>query len=48
MNCPDPIEELYNMYSEKKETPKIVELMNDHLDLDLDLRDRLADPYLEL
>jgi len=32
MNHLDPIEELYNMYSEKEDTPRIVELKDNDLD----------------
>ena len=45
MNQLNPIEELYNRYSEE-DTPRIVELGNDGLDSNIE--DRLADPYLEL
>jgi len=48
INHLDPIEELYDMYSEEEEALRIVEVVEDSLDLDLDLKDRLADPYLEL
>ena len=37
MNWLDPIEELYNMYSEEEDTPRIVEVGNDDLDFDLDI-----------
>ena len=47
MNCPDPIEELYEIYSEEEDTPRIVELGED-MDMDLGLEDRPMDPYLEL
>jgi len=36
------------MYSEEKDTLRIVELDNDRLGLDSDIENRLADPYLEL
>jgi len=36
------------MYLEEEDSPKIVEIVDNNLDMDLDLRDRLADPYLEL
>jgi len=42
----DPIKELYDLYLEKEDSPKIVELV-DGADLDLDLEDRPGDPYLE-
>jgi len=32
MNRLDPIKELYDMYSEKEDTPRIVELADDGLD----------------
>jgi len=47
MNQLDSIEELYNMYSEKEDTPRIVEIENDGLELDLDV-ERPADPYMDL
>ena len=46
MNQLDPIEELYDMYSEEEDSPKIVEVKD--MDLDFGLEDRPADPYLEL
>ena len=48
MKWPDPIEELYNMYLEEKDSPRIVEIMDNKLGTDLDLRNGLADLYLEL
>jgi len=36
------------MYLEGEDTPRIVEVAVDDLDLDLDLGDRLADLYLKL
>jgi len=48
MNGLDPIKELYDMYSEEEKAPRIVEMVNDGLDLDSDLENRLADPYLKL
>ena len=47
MNRLNPIEELYNMYSEEEDTPRIVELVDDGLDLDSDI-DGPADPYMDL
>jgi len=44
----DPIEKLYNIYSEEKDSSRIVEVVEDDLDLDLDLENRPADLYLEL
>jgi len=46
MNWLDPIEELYNMYSEE-DTPRIVEVENDDLDFDSDIEGP-ADPYMDL
>jgi len=36
------------MYLEEKDTPRIVEVANNGLGFDLDTKNRLADPYLEL
>jgi len=47
MNGLDPIEELYNMYSEEKDTPRIVEVEDDGLDFVLDIEGP-ADPYMDL
>ena len=47
MNRLDPIEELYDMYSEEEDTPRIVELVNDGLDFDSDIEGP-ADPYIDL
>ena len=47
MNQLDPIEELYDMYLEEEDTPRIVELENNVLDLVLDV-EGLADPYMDL
>jgi len=47
MNQLDPIEELYDMYSEEEDTPRIVELVDDKLDFVLDA-EGLADPYMDL
>ena len=47
MNQLDPIKELYNMYSEEEDTPRIVEVGNDNLDFDLDIEGP-ADPYMDL
>ena len=47
MNRLDPIEELYDMYSEEKDTPRIVEIEDDGLDFVSDV-DRPADPYMDL
>jgi len=48
INALDPIEELYDLYSEEEETLWIIEMLDDGLGLDLDLEDRLLDLYLEL
>jgi len=47
MNRLDPIEELYDMYSEEEDTPRIVELEDDRLDFVLDVEGP-ADPYINL
>ena len=47
MNRLDPIEELYDMYSEEEDTPRIVELVDNGLDFDLDVEGP-ADPYMDL
>jgi len=47
MNRLDPIEELYDMYSEEEDTPRIVELGDDRLKLVSDI-EGLADPYMDL
>ena len=47
MNWLDPIEELYAMYSEEEDTPRIVEIEDNGLGLDLDVEE-LADPYMDL
>jgi len=47
MNWLDPIEELYNMYSEEEDTPRIVEVGDDGLDWVLDIEGP-ADPYMDL
>ena len=48
MNWLDPIEELYNMYSEEEDTLRIVEVVDDGPEPESDLEDGLADLYLEL
>jgi len=40
------MEELYDMYSEEEEAPRIVEVAEDGLDFDSDLEGRLADPVI--
>jgi len=47
MNQLDPIEELYNMYSEEEDTPRIVEVVDDRLDFDSDVEGP-ANPYMDL
>jgi len=47
MNRLDPIEELYEMYSEEEDTPRIVEIEDDGLDFLLDV-DGPADLYMDL
>ena len=47
INRLDPIEELYDMYSEEEDTPRIVELGDNRLDLVSDI-EGLADPYMDL
>ena len=47
MNQLDPIEELYDMYSEEEDTPRIVEIENDGLDFVSDVEGP-ANPYMDL
>jgi len=47
MNQLDPIKELYNMYSEEEDTPRIVEVEDDDLDFVLNIEGP-ADPYMDL
>jgi len=47
MNRLDPTEELYDMYSEEEDTPRIVELGDNGLDYVSDV-EGLADPYMDL
>jgi len=47
MNQLDPIEELYNMYSEKEDTLRIVEIEDDRLNFVSDI-EGLANPYMDL
>jgi len=47
MNRLDPIEELYDIYSEKEDTLRIVELGDDGLDLVSDVEGP-ANPYMDL
>jgi len=42
----DPIEELYDLYLEEEDSPRIVEL--EEMDLDFGLVDRPVNPCLEL
>jgi len=44
----DPIKELYDMYSEEENTPRIIEVEGDGLGMDSDLKDGPVDPYLKL
>jgi len=44
MNALDPIEELYDLYSDKKETLRITEI----IDRESDMKDRLADLFMDL
>ena len=47
INWLDPIEELYDMYSEEEDAPRIVEVEDDGLDFLSDV-DGPADPYMDL
>ena len=47
MNWLDPIEELYDMYSEEEDTLRIVEVGDDDLDFVSDIEGP-ADPYMDL
>ena len=47
INWLNPIEELYDMYSEEEDTPRIVEVGDDDLDFVLDIEGP-ADPYMDL
>ena len=47
MNQLDPIEELYDMYSEKKDALRIVELEDNGLDFVSDIEGP-ANPYMDL
>ena len=47
MNWLDPIKELYDMYSEEEDTPKIIEIEDDGLDFVSDVEGP-ADPYMDL
>ena len=47
MNRLDPIEELYEMYSEEEDTPRIMEIEEDGLDLDSDVEGPTG-PYMDL
>jgi len=47
MNRLDPIKELYDMYLEEEDTPKIVEIEDDGLDFVSDIEGP-ADPYMDL
>jgi len=47
INQLDPIKELYDMYSEEEDTPRVVEIEDDGLDLVSDIEGP-ADPYMDL
>jgi len=47
MNRLDPIEELYDMYSEEEDTPRIIEIEDNGLDFVLDIEGP-ADPYMDV
>ena len=47
MNQLDPIKELYDMYLEEEDTPRIVEIEDNGLDFLSDI-DEPADPYMDL
>ena len=47
MNRLDPIKELYNMYSEKENTLRIIEVEDDGLDFVSDVKE-LVSPYMDL
>jgi len=47
MNQLDPIEELYDMYLEEEDTPRIVELVDNELDFVSDAEGPV-DPYMDL
>ena len=44
INTLDPIEELYDLYSDEEETPRITEM----IDKGLDMGDGPANPYMDL
>ena len=48
MNPLNLIKELYNLYSDKEETPWITEIIDNGLGEDLDIEARPADPYVDL
>jgi len=48
MNALDPIKKVYKLYSDKKTSPYIVEVLDNESDLGSDPRNGPADPYLEL
>ena len=47
MDWLDPIEELYDMYSEEEDTPRIVEIEDEGLNFVSDIEGP-ADPYMDL
>jgi len=48
MNWLDPIKVLYNIYSKEEDTPNIVEVVDNKLEVDSDLENGPFDPYLQL
>jgi len=44
MNWLNPIKELYNMYLEQENTPRIVKVADNRLDFDLDLENSCHEP----
>ena len=47
MNRLDPIKELYDMYLEKEDTPRIIEVEDNGLDFVSDV-EGLVNPYMDL
>jgi len=48
INALDPVEELYDLYSDKEASPCIVEIGDNRLGFNLDIGNGPADLYLEL
>ena len=48
MNWLDPIKELYNMYSKEEDTPNIVKVVDNKLEVDSNLENRPVNPYFQL